>query len=369
MDFEAYRALYLHIPFCVSRCRYCDFHTCAVAKDSPEIESYVDSLLLAIRDASKQGELGSIETVYLGGGTPSYIGNKQLTRILYGLSLFMHLTPEVECSLEANPESLTRAMVKDLFALGVTRISLGVQSFHDDLLSLLGRPHTADMAKKAIETAQFRFDNVSIDLMCGLPYQTEEMFRADLNQAVNLGVKHVSIYPLTIEQGTVFSNLVEHGKLSVDEDAAAQMMEIAAELLCDAGMERYEVASYAYPGYASRHNCAYWTGKPYLGLGEGAVSMKQNAQERIRFNQEGIIEKLSYEQRLIEDVMLGMRMSRGVESSLIQEVNRLVPNTQSLLDELVEDGYVEQSEGFYRPTEKGWLFGNVLYGRIFDLAS
>lgn len=134
----AYEALYIHIPFCKSKCAYCDFASEAISADDPRIEAYIDELILSIRAASRADLLGDLKTVYIGGGTPTHIGNKQLSRLLYALSLSMHLTPEVECTLEVNPESLTEAMVKDLFALGVTRLSFGVQSFDDAVLQRLG---------------------------------------------------------------------------------------------------------------------------------------------------------------------------------------------------------------------------------------
>lgn len=165
---QPYEALYIHIPFCKSKCAYCDFASEAISADDPRIEAYIDELILSIRAASRADLLGDLKTVYIGGGTPTHIGNKQLSRLLYALSLSMHLTPEVECTLEVNPESLTEAMVKDLFALGVTRLSFGVQSFDDAVLATLGRAHDAEQARKAIERAQLRFENISLDLMCGL---------------------------------------------------------------------------------------------------------------------------------------------------------------------------------------------------------
>ena len=168
MAYDPYKALYLHIPFCVKRCGYCDFATSAVERDSPIIDEYVESLVMDIRRASREGKLGAIETVYLGGGTPSYIGMRRLSMLLYALSMSMHLEPEVECTMEANPESLTAPMVRDIWALGVNRLSLGVQSFDDEVLRILGRAHDAEAARAAVRAAQERFENVSVDLMCGI---------------------------------------------------------------------------------------------------------------------------------------------------------------------------------------------------------
>lgn len=368
MEWEPYQALYLHVPFCKRRCAYCDFSTCAVAPDSPRIGEYVENMVAAIRKASRADELGAIETVYFGGGTPTFLGNKHLSNLLYTLSLSMHLTPEVECTVEANPDSLTLPMVKDLYALGATRLSLGVQSFEDDLLSFLGRVHSSDQAKRAIETAQTRFDNVSIDLMCGLPGQTEEGFRADVACALSLGVKHVSIYPLMVEEGTPLYGRVERGEVGVDEDLGADLMQVASEVLADAGMHRYEVASYAFEGFESRHNTAYWTGKPYLGLGPGAVSMRQNALERQRVKDGEVVEALDPFEMATEDLMLGMRMSRGVTDAFLEERSILLPEAPDAFAELQDEGLVSHREGAWVPTERGWLFGNRLYGKLYELA-
>lgn len=213
MAYDPYKALYLHIPFCVKRCGYCDFATSAVERDSPIIDEYVESLVMDIRRASREGKLGAIETVYLGGGTPSYIGMRRLSMLLYALSMSMHLEPEVECTMEANPESLTAPMVRDIWALGVNRLSLGVQSFDDEVLSILGRAHDAEAARAAVRAARERFENVSVDLMCGIPGQSEESFAESVREAVALGANHVSVYPLTIEPHTPFDAAIMRGEM------------------------------------------------------------------------------------------------------------------------------------------------------------
>lgn len=361
--YDPFGALYIHVPFCAKRCLYCDFKTQATTVDDPRIEAYVDSLIVSIRKASREGELGSLDTVYIGGGTPSYLGNKNLSNILYTLSLSMHLTPEVECTLEANPESFTKAMAKDLWALGVNRLSFGVQSFHDDVLVSLGRIHTAQRACQAIEQAQVRFENISIDLMCGLPGQTRTMFLEDVARAIDLGVTHISVYPLTLEEGTPLSLMVDQGILpEPDSDTQVDMMQDAAHYLTQAGFERYEVASYARPGFESRHNSAYWTGVPYLGLGSGAVSMMQDETSRIRLEGDEIIEVLNLSERYAEDLMLGMRMSRGVSQALIDAARPYTYRLDETIAQLCEEGYVSYRDSRLVPTEKGWLFGNHVYG-------
>lgn len=369
MPHDPYKALYIHIPFCVKRCGYCDFCTSAVAKDDPAMDQYVEDLVLQIRRKSKEGELGAVETVYIGGGTPSHLGLSRLSSLLYALGVSMHLTPEVECTMEANPESLTPAMVRDIWAMGVNRLSIGVQSFDDDVLGVLGRAHSAQDAANAVKMAKERFGNVSVDLMAGIPGQSAESFANSVQTAIDLGVKHVSVYPLAIEPGTPFDKAIMRGQMEEpDEDVEADMMEQAGRLLQAAGFHRYEVANYALPGFESRHNSAYWSGVPYLGLGRSATTMTQNAQCRMRVCDGQVVDDLGPAQMRAEDLMLAMRMARGVTEEQVSEAAELLPGAFDVFARLVELGLVSCVEGRFRPTERGWLCGSELYGRILDLA-
>lgn len=369
MEYDPYRALYIHVPFCVRKCSYCDFHSHAAAAGSCEMDEYLESMVTAIRRSSKAGLLGHLNTVYIGGGTPSHLGMSRLSQLLYTLSLSMHLTPDVECTMEANPESLDERMVRDIFALGVTRVSLGVQSFDDSALRLLGRPHDAQQARRAVRALKSRFDNFSIDLMCGIPGQTIEMLEGSVREAVSLGVPHVSVYPLTIEEGTVMASMLEEGLISEpDSEVAADHMEAAARILKEAGYRRYEVASYAMPGYECRHNIAYWTGVPYLGLGEGAVTMRQSADTRERVMGGEVLETLDARQALAEDLMLGMRMARGVSKEDVLGASIVLDQCVETFDRLVDLGLAKFDQGRFKPTELGWLCGNEIYGRILELA-
>ncbi|MDO4183096.1 MAG: radical SAM family heme chaperone HemW [Coriobacteriia bacterium] len=369
MPHDPYKALYLHIPFCVKRCDYCDFTTQAVPATSTEIDAYVDNLVLDIRRKAKEGELAAVETVYLGGGTPTHIGSARLSSLLYALSVSMRMEPDVECTMEANPESLTPELVKDVWALGVNRLSLGVQSFDDAVLATLGRAHTAKAARDALAAAGERFANFSIDLMCGIPGQSVESFRESVRTAVDLDVPHISVYPLTVEKGTPFYKAIRKGKMLLpDEDVEADMMELAATELTAAGYERYEVASYAKPGHACRHNIAYWTGVPYLGLGTSAATMTQNSERRMRMKDGFVTDDLNPAQMAAEDLMLGMRMARGVSESQIEAARELLPNVVDVFQELIDLGLATPVDGRVQPTTLGWLCGNELYERIYALA-
>lgn len=369
MPHDPYKALYIHIPFCVKRCGYCDFCTSAVARDAPEMDDYVEDLVMQIRRKSKEGELGALETVYIGGGTPSHLGLSRLSSLLYALALSMHLTPEVECTMEANPESLTERMVHDIWAMGVNRLSLGVQSFDDDVLAILGRAHTAQEAIDAVKMAKGRFENVSVDLMAGIPGQSAESFIRSVETAIELGVKHVSVYPLAIEPGTPFDRAIMRGQMEEpDEDVEADMMEAAGRILQSAGFHRYEVANYALPGFESRHNSAYWSGVPYLGLGRSATTMTQNRERRMRVCDGQVVDDLNPAQMRAEDLMLAMRMARGVTEAQVWESAKLLPRAPEVFQELEELGLVRREEDRLKPTNRGWLCGNELYGRILDLA-
>lgn len=369
MPHDPYRALYIHIPYCVKKCKYCDFASKALPSAASEIDDYIENLVFHIRRASKTGELAHIETVYIGGGTPSYVGAHRLSSLLYALSHFMRLEPDVECSMEANPESITYHLVNDIWALGVNRLSIGVQSFDDDVLRLLGRAHTAREAREAIACAKERFDNVSIDLMCGIPGQSLSSFKDSVLQAIDAGVTHVSVYPLTIEPGTAFYHDVIAGTMEEpDDDTEAEQMACAGELLAQAGFERYEVASYAKPGYQCRHNISYWTGVPYLGLGTSAATMTQNSERRMRKKDGVITDDLNVAQMRAEDLMLSMRMVQGVAIEAVEAAQNALPAVKQTFDELCDLGLCVRAEGRFKPTEKGWLCGNELYGRIFDLA-
>lgn len=370
MPHDPYRALYLHIPFCVRRCGYCDFTTRAVPREDPLIDEYVERLVSEIRSAAKAGELSSIETIYIGGGTPTHIGSARLSSLLYALSVSVDLTREgIEFSMEANPESLNERLVCDIWALGVNRLSLGVQSFDDDVLGILGRAHDAERARWAIRCAQERFTNVSVDLMCGIPGQSAESFYASVEETVSLGVKHVSIYPLTIEPHTPFDQLVLAGAMSEpDDDEQAEQMEGAASILQAAGYHRYEVASYALPGFECRHNKAYWTGVPYLGIGESAATMTQNAERRMRVTDGQVTDDLNRAQMEAEDLMLMMRLSEGATDERVQRAADYLPGLVDELASLEGEGYLEHIDSCWKPTEQGWLCGNDLYERLFDLA-
>jgi oxygen-independent coproporphyrinogen-3 oxidase len=385
--------LYLHVPFCVRKCAYCDFCSRATPREDPILDAYVEALSRQLDELRGTGLMAGMRTGYIGGGTPSMLGASRLSRLLLHVGGPGALT---ELTVEANPDSLTREVLDALATGGATRVSLGVQSLDDAELAGLGRLHTAERALEAIGEARASGLDVSVDLMCAIPRQTSRTWAATLSRVVGTGVDHVSVYPLTLEEGTpLFERYVDTDAPFLCEDVAADRMEQAAFALEAAGLRRYEVASYARAGHACAHNVGYWTRVPYVGLGPSAASMLDaRAYESLRTamvqlpeTPEGVcrvrmsvtstagqiiadprlsslsldLEFLDERQAWAEDLMLGMRLTAGVDESLFA-------GSGATLDDLVERGLVVRIRGRVAPTHDGWLLGNELYGALWDLA-
>ncbi len=407
----AIEALYLHIPFCQSKCAYCDFDSVAACglDDAPAAQArYLNQLTARLDVFGAAGLLGGVCTVYIGGGTPSLLGE----RLVELVRSVMHWCAPEEFTCEANPESFTSSLALKLVHAGVTRVSLGVQSLRDEELKAVGRIHNAAQALNAIRCARDAGLDVSCDLMCGLPFQTQDSWAKSVARLIEAGPSHVSIYPLTVEDGTPLASIVDSRRLILpDEDEQADEMELARRFLVDAGFAPYEVASYALPGHACKHNISYWTGVEYLGLGRSAASMlaldtfrmssllfsdmpvSDNA-ARIRLVQTDDaasvfeIEQLSSREAIAEDLMLACRMTRGIPQDLLFRASALfgkqiVSDTCAraiglgLATWAVSDGehYFDTSserEDFFPgalvPTKQGWLEGNELFGLFWNLA-
>jgi oxygen-independent coproporphyrinogen-3 oxidase len=284
--------IYFHIPFCKTRCLYCDFFS---STDINEKEKYVDALCQELLERKSYIKGHSIDTIYFGGGTPSQLPAKDFEKIfkllpkelgarckVQGDTIMkvpnrapctVHRVP-IEVTLEANPDDITPEYLESLKNLPFNRISLGIQSFHDDELKFLNRRHDAQSAIRAVQLCQEKgFENISIDLMYGLPNQSMKRWKSTIRQAIDLNIQHLSAYHLIYEEGTKLYELVEQGQVHpVDEELSVQLFEILIDTLTDAGFEHYEISNFAKPGYHSRHNSAYWNGTPYLGIGASAHS-------------------------------------------------------------------------------------------------
>ena len=358
--------IYIHIPFCKSRCKYCDFFS---TTHMEKREQYVEALLCEWQD--RKNELHEpIRTLYIGGGTPSTLTVDSLQLIVDSLleSEGGNQARPKEITLEVNPGDVTLEKAQAWRAMGINRLSMGVQSFDDTLLQLIGRRHTAQQAREAVATAQAAgFDNISIDLMYALPSQTIQQWQKDVAQALQLGVQHISTYGLIYEEGTHLTNLLEQGIIeAVDEDTELQMYDYLVEQLTMNGFVHYEVSNFSLPGRQSQHNSSYWNNTPYLGLGAGAHSYDSNTrtwnvsdldeyiQQAINHRLQPEKEELTAEDKHTERVMLGLRTNQGVsvedvqldkaqpylqQRLLKQEGNRLIATTQGwhILNRIIED--------------------------------
>ena len=400
-------ALYLHIPFCAQKCFYCDFSSWSTRQDDNRMKDYVKAFKHQLDEAAQLGLLAATKTVYMGGGTPSLLGQDAADLAQHVLSL----TQPGEFSMEANPDSLSDDLLANLIAGGVTRISLGVQSFNDNELKRLGRIHSADLAYDRVLAAKEHGYDVSVDLMCAIPEQTESSWEYSLSRFISLGVNHVSVYPLTIEDGTALAKQTQDKDIPWNAyDVQADRMQTASKMLQAAGFERYEVASYARNQKSCKHNKMYWTGQSYLGLGTSAASMltafeydalaKKNIslptrpQDAIRvrlvvldspkkiaegvslFSTEFNVEFLTRREAVAEDLMLHARLTEPIEPALLDESEQVFGalTLQEVFDACVQDELLEcvdaadsEIKASYRPTKKGWLLGNELYGRLWEL--
>ena len=264
--------LYLHIPFCASRCSYCDFYTQVGGRWRRDFLTALLGELRLRRDELPKGE--TIEHIYLGGGTPSLLTIEELRQIFSLISELYASSYEGEITIECNPDDVTEAYAEGLASLPINRVSMGVQSFDADDLTFLNRRHSAQQVHSAIRALrQCGITNLSLDLIYGLPRQTEEKWRANIKEFLSLGVPHLSAYHLIYEEGTALTRLVERGKVKpVDEEASLLFFQILIDELRAAGYEHYEISNFALPGLHARHNTGYWQGVPYLGFGPSAHS-------------------------------------------------------------------------------------------------
>ena len=361
-------ALYVHIPWCVRKCPYCDFNSHERTGDLPE-KTYIERVLVDLEEMLPSVWGRPLVSMFIGGGTPSLFSPASIDALLSGVRARLKLEPGAEITLEANPGTVEAARFQGFRDAGVNRISIGVQSFDDAMLTALGRIHGADEARRAITAARASFDNVNIDLMYGLPGQTAAMARADIEEAARAGVPHVSAYQLTIEPNTVFWSkpppLPEH-------DACADMQVMVEELLREEGFERYETSAFAQSGHRCRHNLNYWEFGDYLGIGAGAhgkVSFPDRITRHERPKQptdylKGAPAKevlVSARELPFEFMLNALRLVDGFEARLFTERTGLpLVSIQRALDKAEERGLLERDLKRIAPSAQGRLFLNEL---------
>ncbi len=319
--------IYLHIPFCKSKCVYCGFYSVANLRGK---EAFWDALGKEM--SLRRDYLGEkpVRTVYFGGGTPSLLSVSELENILRLLGDHFDLSQVHEMTLEANPEQLTAEYCQQLRALGFNRLSIGVQSFQDPVLRFMGRRHTSEEAMKAVDNAAAAFDNISIDLIYGVSERDNAHWRQDLRTALSLPIRHLSCYALTPEENSILYKQIERrSHAPVDDDLAAQQYQILLEMLPHSALQQYEISNFAVPGFESKHNSSYWNHTPYLGLGPSAHSFDGNSRQWNPANlkqycdniAQGIPceerEALSDDDLYNETLLLGLRTRAGVDLSAV----------------------------------------------------
>ncbi len=352
--------IYVHIPFCAKRCIYCGFFSTVRQEEAAR---YVSTLCRELQ--LRKGYLSDapVKTLYFGGGTPSRLTPEQISRIISSIDSTLGLSNLEELTVECNPDDITPDYVCALRALGVNRISMGVQTFNDDLLSFLRRRHTATQSLDAVRICRDSgITNISIDLMYGLPGQTLDMFRSDLETALSACVQHISSYCLSYEEGTPLQALRDQEKLiPATDDFCAQMFTLMCTTLRNAGFDHYEISNFCKPGYHSRHNSSYWTGIPYMGLGAGAHSYngtsRQWSPDDLDAYMAGIeqgkplfeIEHLSPDDLYNEKIMLSLRTTQGLNLSALPPQDRLtvLQSAESLINKgslLLENNHLRIPE-------------------------
>ncbi|MYD50088.1 MAG: radical SAM family heme chaperone HemW [Dehalococcoidia bacterium] len=394
-------ALYVHIPFCETKCPYCDFNT--YAKIESLIPDYVAALRTEIELWGGLLDSPAVRAVFFGGGTPSYLPSGDISALMATISGSFALQDDAEITLEANPGDFTPDKLNWLLDAGINRLSIGVQSFDDGLLCLLGRRHTASDAIDAYRMAyDAGFDNVSIDLMYGLPHQTVDHWQETLARTADLHPLHVSLYALTLEGGTPMEHSVSQGTLPTpDPDLAADMYALAEHDLGALGYRHYEISNWADDGKLGLHNIVYWRNEPYLGVGPGAHSSIANhrfsnikpPREYVKRLQEHsgssgslngsreddyaairsipVVDTIEFIDRpleMAETMMLGLRLDTGVSISEFEARFGASPLDayREELDELQPTGLIETVDGSIRLTDRGRFLSNEVFVRFFD---
>ena len=391
--------LYVHVPFCKTKCPYCDFNTYQGIENL--IEPFLPAITSEITCWGDALAYPPVKSVFFGGGTPSYLPQGDIERILVAIQSSFQVDPAAEISIEANPGDLDEAACAGILNQGVNRLSIGVQSLDNDLLNLLGRRHQASEAVSAFQSArQAGFDNVNLDLMYGLPNQSMEQWQKTLSSLIELTPEHISLYALTIEEGTPMHRWAAEGKIpEPDSDLAADMYQHAREVLAEAGYHHYEISNWSLPDRACEHNLVYWENGPYLGVGPGAHSRLgeyrfwtvlsprdyntkaatwadsgvQPLADLVEIALQGIPtlggwEHLSLETTCSETMFLGLRLLDGLnlsEASAIAGTD-LAKKFETPIQECLNLGLLEQDGDCLKLTMQTYLVANQVFTRFLE---
>ena len=370
-------ALYVHWPFCVSKCPYCDFNSHVRA--SIDQDEWREALLADLAHEARLLPDRTLKSIFFGGGTPSLMEPATVAVVIDAAAATWSPSPDIEITLEANPNSVEAARFADLAVAGVNRLSLGLQSFDDGALDFLGRAHSAREGFRALEIAQRNFRRVSFDLIYALPGDTEDSWSASLAQALSLGTRHLSLYQLTIEPGTRFASMVgRHDFEPLDSDRAAALYELTDAMTSEAGMPAYEISNHARPGHEGHHNLTYWRYGDYAGIGPGAHGRRQgmrtvrhkkpeNFLSALARNGNGIAEeaRLSPTEAADEALVMGLRLTEGIDPRAIADRFGLSSIVDwERVDRLVHSGHVTREGQRIAITSKGRLLLDAILGEI-----
>ena len=369
--------IYVHVPFCRNKCFYCGFYSIASLQWK---EAYIQALCreMEIRQEYLPGKKNS--TLYFGGGTPSYLNEDELELIVNKIRNIWCLDECTECSIEMNPEDITRKKLLFLRNLGFNRLTIGIQSFQDEILKRINRKHSGKQAVQAVElAADCGFDNVGIDLIIGLPGSTRQNLLDDLEYVKHLNIAHISVYILSIDSNSVFERLSEKGKFkSQDDDTLAEQYLLVADFLKSMGYEHYEISNFARDGKYSRHNASYWLQKPYIGLGPAAHSFDLDSRQWNIAHIKSYIEslnkyELNFEKEILtredkynERIMTRLRTIWGMdEETMIKDFPDYWVQGQKKIRQYCARGYAEVISGGFRLTGKGWLISDAIFSDLF----
>jgi oxygen-independent coproporphyrinogen-3 oxidase len=370
--------IYLHIPFCKQACHYCDFHFSTSLATKP---AFLAALKTEIQLRKPYLEGQEIQTIYFGGGTPSLLESSELQEILDEIYSCFAVASNAEITLEANPDDLTKAKLKALKESGINRLSIGIQSFRDEDLQFMNRAHNTSEALQCVKDAQeLGFDNITIDLIYGIPELSEAAWKQNLQQAFNLNVQHVSAYCLTVEAGTALHHFVKTGKSKpVNEDEAAQQFEILCAEMKKHDFEQYEISNFCQSGFHSKHNSAYWQQKHYLGLGPSAHSFNGKSRQWNVSNNRKYIKSINAQQPFFETetiapetayneyVLTTLRTIWGCDAEFIstQFGDQYLAHLQQEAQPYFEQNLLQLKSGVITLTEEGKLLADKIASDLF----
>lgn len=372
--------LYIHIPFCRSKCEYCDFYSLAGGRDRDAMDQYVGAVIAHLREAAQHASAYTVDTIYFGGGTPSYFGPERLKPILTEIFRRYNVSKSAEITLEANPDSVNARALRRLQRAGFNRISIGVQSDSNELLKALGRPHSYQQAVLAVrEARRAGFDNISVDLMYGLPNQTRDQWMNTLQNVIQLRPEHISCYGLKVEPGTPLYGYRDCANLP-DDDTQADMYLFAVNSLESYGYRQYEISNFAITGCESRHNLKYWLGGEYLGFGPSAASDFAGKRFTCAPDLSGYIhgvqsggavlsecESLPLHERAGEYLMLRLRTRYGIDAEAYSRTF-LMPfdPLAAELERFAHAGLAVHEQNTWRLTPTGFLVSNQIIGALLE---